>query len=54
MRKMPLALALGFACILFAREATVAIASAVWQVAKRDTMVPRFSKKQVPAPVEGR
>lgn len=36
------------------KEAAVVVASAVWHVANRDTMVPRFSKEQMPALVEAR
>jgi carboxypeptidase Q len=37
-----------------AKEAAVVVASAVWHVANRDAMVPRFPKEQRPAPVEAR
>ena len=36
------------------KEGAVVVASAVWQVANGDAMVPRFSKEQMPAPVEAR
>jgi carboxypeptidase Q len=36
------------------KEAAVVVASAVWHVANRDAMVPRFSKEQMPAPMEAR
>ena len=36
------------------KEAAVVVASAVWHVANRDAMVPRFPKEQMPAPVEAR
>ncbi|HVN03686.1 MAG TPA: M20/M25/M40 family metallo-hydrolase [Bryobacteraceae bacterium] len=36
------------------KEAAVVVASAVWHVANRDAMVPRFTKEQMPAPVEPR
>jgi Iap family predicted aminopeptidase len=36
------------------KEAAVVIASAVWHVANRDAMVPRFTKEQMPAPVAPR
>ena len=36
------------------KEAAVVIASAVWHVANRDAMVARFSKEQMPGPVESR
>jgi len=36
------------------KEAAVVVAAAVWHVANRDAMVPRFTKEQMPAPVEPR
>jgi hypothetical protein len=36
------------------KEAAVVVASAVLHVANREAMVPRFSKEQMPAPVEAR
>jgi hypothetical protein len=36
------------------KEAAGVVASAVWHVANRDSMVPRFSKEKMPAPVEAR
>jgi carboxypeptidase Q len=36
------------------KEAAVVVASAVWHVANRDAMLPRFSKEQMPDPVEAR
>ena len=36
------------------KEAAVVVASAVSHVANREAMVPRFSKEQMPAPVEAR
>ena len=35
------------------RAATI-IASAVWHVANRDEMIPRFSKEKMPAPAPAR
>jgi hypothetical protein len=35
-------------------KAAAIVASAVWHVANRDDMVPRFSKESMPAPVEAR
>jgi hypothetical protein len=35
-------------------KAAAIVASAVWHVANRDEMVPRFSKESMPAPVEAR
>jgi len=34
------------------KEAAVVVAAAVWHVANRDELVPRFGKEQMPAPVE--
>ena len=36
------------------KKASAVIAAAVWQVANRDQMVPRFTKEQMPAPVVAR
>ena len=36
------------------KEAAVVVASAVSHVANREAMVPRFSREQMPAPVEAR
>jgi carboxypeptidase Q len=33
------------------KEASAEVAAAVWQVANRDQMVPRFTKQTMPAPV---
>jgi hypothetical protein len=32
-----------------AKNAAIVIASAVWQVANRDEMLPRFTREQMPA-----
>ena len=36
------------------RKAAAIVAAAVWHVANRDEMVPRFTKETMPAPVEAR
>jgi hypothetical protein len=36
------------------KQASAEVAAAVWQVANRDQMIPRFTKEAMPAPVVAR